>query len=263
MMIVVLLVILILFFLNKSSFQGETTLYQSFEKKFSYHRGPRGDLVDAIYCIVMPDRKNYMKRVLSQLGYNYHLLDAVTPADINQSTYKTLAGTDFFRYTKKTRLPLQLSFTMCYLNAIKKGYSTIIVFEDDITVNVNNRVLEDSIKEFKNSKYSMFYMGYCYLNCNQPFQKGESSLINVPDYSKLWCAHSICYKVKYLEDLIDYLYPMTEEFDVQLVNFIKRYSYRVCIPKEVYFSQDKGFGTNNETLNSDGTFTPDPLPCSI
>jgi hypothetical protein len=264
-LIVIFLILLILFFLfksKKSSFTG-VSIYDRFKDKFEYHPGPI-KLADQVYCIVMPDRKNDMINFMNKYGISCNFLNAVTPADLTPEDYKNLASTELFRSKKKTRLPLQLSFSLCYLDAIKRNYQTIIIFEDDIVLNTDLNTIEKSISEFKNSNYSMFYMGYCYLNCKQSFKPNKDSLlVNVNDYSKMYCAHSIVYKVKYLKSMIDYLYPMREEFDVAILKYSKRAGNKLCIPKQVYFSQNKSLGTNNETLNSDGTIDKDPPTCKI
>jgi CO dehydrogenase/acetyl-CoA synthase alpha subunit len=153
---------------------------------------------------------------------------------------------------------------MCYLDAIKKGFNTIVVFEDDIVINKEVNQIIKGINEFNNSNYNVFYMGYCELNCNQQFKIDNTlELVDIPDYSKLWCCHSICYKVKYLPKIIKYLYPMDNEFDIKLTQIYKKLNYKICIPKNVYFDQNKQLGTNNETLNIDGSLLLSPPTCNF
>ena len=260
--IIILILVLIIYLGKKKSSFSSLSIYDRFQNKFEYNPGSI-KLADQVYCIVMPDRKRQMIAFMSNYGLACNFLNAITPADLTPEDYSELASNELFKSKKKTRLPLQLSFTMCYLDAIKNGYSTIIVFEDDILLNADLSLIQKSISEFKTSNYSMFYMGYCYLNCNQSFKKTNSLLVNVNDYSKMYCAHSIVYKVKYLKSLIKYLYPMKDEFDVALLKYSKKEGNKLCIPKQVYFSQNKSLGTNNETLNADGTFTKDPPTCII
>lgn len=231
---------------NKTKFENHDTLKQM-------------PGIDCIYCITMPSRKNYMRNILDNFGYNYILFDAITPGKLTSSDYTILVSDKQF-INKKTRLPCQLSFTMCYKHAVKNKYKTIIVFEDDIIINTNNAKILKGIDQFNNSDYNVFYMGYCELNCKQNFKK-NNELVNVPDYSKLYCAHSICYKVKYLPSIIENLYPMNNEFDIKLLEIYKKLNYKVCIPDKVYFDQNKDLGTNNETLNPDGTLLLSPPTC--
>jgi hypothetical protein len=69
-------------------------------------------------------------------------------------------------YKKKSKLALQLSFVMCYLNAIKTNKETIIVFEDDIKQN-DLSTLPAAIEQFKTSDFKIFYLGHCSLNCKK------------------------------------------------------------------------------------------------
>ena len=205
-------------------------------------------VVDAVYCIVMPQRKEYMKNIFNKLKINYTFFNAITPNDISQSEYDLLSSTNdptSKLYGKKTRLPLQLSFTMCYLDAIKKGYSTIIIFEDDIVINVDTQTIIDGISAFKASDFILFYMGYCWMDCKQNFT--IQKLIEVPD-KQLFCCHSICYKVKYLPSLIKSMYPMKDNLDNNIVTFIKENNYKVCVPPSTFFDQNR---TDLGTLNND------------
>lgn len=245
-------VILIFLFKNKSNFEQfyNTTRFENY--------GNGNKIADQVYCICMPDRREYMKQQINKLGISCVLFNAITPADLTPTDYKNLTDKSFI--TKKTRLPLQLSFTMCYLDAIKNNYNTIIVFEDDIEILADKDTIINGITEFKKSDFVMFYMGYCWLNCDQEIQV-NGSLVNIQDYSRLFCAHSICYKVKYLKQFIDFLFPMNEEFDVKITKFFKKYNYSVCVPKQVYFDQNKELGTLNETYNLEGTVSINPPTC--
>lgn len=262
-LIVILVIILaVLFFIPSKSNYSNDLLYNKFHSKFKYYnKGKKFDQVDMVYSIVMPDRKDYMINKLNQLNVNYTLFDAITPSDLSLSDYTALTNSKRF-IDKKTRLPVQLSFTMCYINAIKNRYTNIIVFEDDLIINADFQTINNSINEFTKSNFVMFYMGYCELNCKQPFTI-DKLLVNVPDYSKLWCCHSICYKVKYLPELINYIYPMDNEFDIKIIEFLKDKKYKVCIPRTVYFDQDKKLGTNNETIYANGKLILSGPTCVI
>ena len=264
-LLILFLVILIVFLVCfKESFGGGNSLlniiYNENKANFiKYNVGKEKYGADCIYCISMPDRKNYMINKLQNVEFT--LVDAITPQKLKESYYKKLTGHEQF-ITKRTRLPVQLSFTMCYLDAIKKGYSTIIIFEDDLVINTTADAITNGVEEFKKSSFDVFYMGYCELKCDQNF-KAEGELVNVPDYSNLWCCHSICYKVKYLPKIIKKLYPMDDEFDIKLTKIFKKLGYDVCIPKTVYFDQNKNLGTNNETFNPDGSLLLSPPTCVI
>ena len=244
---------------NKSTFSDsessiEKKLYELYDKfNYKFEKISKFEdlgVVDCIYCIVMPKRKNYMISVFDKMKLNYTFFNAITPSDISPYEYKVLSSTNNKNsklYNHPTRLPLQLSFTMCYIDAIKKGYNTIIIFEDDVVVKVDTRTLIESISAFKKSKYVFFYMGYCWMNCNQQFT--IEKLINVPN-KELFCCHSICYKVKYLPSLIKSMYPMNDNLDNNIVNFIKKNNYKVCVPTTTFFDQNRSIlGTLNDDDN--------------
>ena len=268
--LILFIILLIIIFCNKESFGNNNYLsllnniYTNNLTNFiCYNKGKKMNGVDCIYAIVMPDRIEYMRNVLNKIGYEYVLFNAITPSKLNNKIYTSLSANQYY-INKKTRLPVQLSFTMCYLDAINKNYKTIIVFEDDLVINKDINQIIKGINEFNKSDYNIFYMGYCELNCNQQFKVDNNlELVNVRDYSKLWCCHSICYKVKYLPDIIKYLYPMNNEFDIKLTQIYKNLNYKICIPKSVYFDQNKNLGTNNETNNADGSLLLSPPTCNI
>ena len=245
----------------KSSFFKETTeptsvldkyylkFKNNFEKNNNFHDL---DVVDCIYCVVMPQRKEYMEKIFNTMKLNYTFFNAITPSSISQDDYNVLSYTNDPKsklYKHPTRLALQLSFTMCFMDAIKKGYTTIIIFEDDIIVKIDTHTIIDYISSFKSSDFSFFYMGYCWMDCKQKFSINK--LIEVPD-NQLFCTHSICYKVKYLQELIDFMYPMNDNYDNNIVNFIKQNKYKVCIPSTTFFDQNR---EDLGTLNDDDSKT--------
>jgi len=256
----IIFLVLLIYFISRSNFTSENKtikilkeMYVKFQNRFEpFNEFQDLGVVDHIYCIVMPQRKEYMKGVLGSMKINYTFFNAITPKDITQSDYDSLSTTNDPKsklYKHPTRLPLQLSFTMCYLDAIKKAYKTIIVFEDDITVKVDMSTLMDSISDFKRSNYIFFYMGYCWMNCQQPFTVDKLKLVDVPD-KQLFCCHAICYKVKYLPELIDSMYPMNDNLDNNIVAFIKQKGYPVCVPTTTFFDQNRSdLGTLNDDDN--------------
>ena len=263
-LIILIIFVFVFVFLN-FKFTNQNYLDNFYKKNYRFENYGNGNTlgVDQIYCICMPDRKDYMKKQMDNLGISCVILNAITSSDLSSNDYKLLTNNnDYYINTKKTRLPLQLSFTMCYMNAIKNNYQTIIVFEDDLTIISDKNTIINGITEFKKSDFAMFYMGYCWLNCDQQFEL-NGSIANVKDYSRLLCAHSICYKVSYLKSLINFLYPMNDEFDTKLTKFLKKYKYTVCIPKQVYFDQNKDLGTLNETYNLEGSISINPPTCKL
>ena len=125
---------------------------------------------------------------------------------------------------------------MCYIDAIKNGYQTIIVFEDDIVINVDLDTLNKSTTEFVNSPFDIFYMGYCFLNCKQEYLENYTYLKGLTDPSIL-CGHATCIKTKVLQGLINFCFPMTRPSDELFTVYFKQNKIKLCIPKSVYFDQ--------------------------
>jgi hypothetical protein len=227
-----------------------SSLHERFEHKFEHHDNANHSLkgvVDKVYCISMPQRKEYIMNKMNELGTSYTLLNAVTPDDLSQSDYEQLSDTynpeNQTIYNKMTKLPLQVSFTVCMLDALKNNYETFIIFEDDITIEKDVRTIKKGIEQFKNSKYNLFYMGYCSIACsNWPIIPDKDELVEVN--SHINCAHAIVYKKSIVPKVLDTIYPMTTYYDDLLLPVPDK-----CVPNTVYFDQAREeLGSLNEDL---------------
>ena len=130
---------------------------------------------------------------------------------------------------------------MCFIDALTNNYDNIIIFEDDITIDINKRILNESLGEFNKSSMEIFFMGYCYLDCNQIYNINRYNyLIEVGDRNIL-CCHAICIKTRILAQLINYCFPMKQNSDELFRNFFMQQNINVCVPKIPYFSQNRIF----------------------
>ena len=107
----------------------------------------------------MPQRKEYITKQINKLNLTCKYFDAITPSDLSTNEYNQLSNinnpkSDIFE--KYTRLPVLLSFIMCFMDAIENKYETIVIFEDDIQLNVNKTILNESIQEFLNKDCYLF-----------------------------------------------------------------------------------------------------------
>ena len=218
-------------------------LYDKFKNRFSNsNQGALPSTVDRVYCICSDEREDYIENQFSRFNMNVTYFKGIFPDDLTLNDYKTLSCTNhkFCKIHKKnTKLPVQLSFTMCMMDAMKKGYKTIIIFEDDIVINVDKDTLDESLKEFQKSQYEMFYMGYCHMNCNQKFDNTQHEyLVDVPD-KKLVCHHAIAMKTPNFKYLLEYMFPMMNTKDRSFTYYFKKFNKKICVPKFSYFDQDK------------------------
>jgi hypothetical protein len=246
--ILVVVVVLILLSIKPSSFTSSSSvveyvyeLYETrFKPRFSMNNlSGKLDSVDMVYAITMPQRKHYITEQINKLGLQCKFLDAVQPKDFSESEKTMLSDINTpgtYMYKHNTRLAVLFSFIMCYTDSIKNGYSTIIVFEDDIITKVSIDMLNKGTAEFAKCNYDVFFMGYCELNCKQPYVDNYTFIRGLTDPSIL-CGHAVCLKTNILPELIKYSFPMTMPSDEIFTKYFKENRIKACIPKTVYFDQ--------------------------
>lgn len=245
-----------------------SSLHERFKHKFEHHDTSSNSLqgvVDKVYCISMPQRKEYITKKMNELGTSYRLLNAVTPDDLAKTDYEHLSETynpeNHHIYNRLTKLPLQVSFTVCMLDALKNNYDTIIIFEDDITIEKDIQTIKKGIEQFKQSKYNLFYMGYGSFVCSEwSPDKYKDELVEVT--SHIDCTHAIVYKKSIVPKILDTIYPMKAYYD----NLLMSTPYK-CVPNNVYFDQAREeLGSLNEDDNPNSKIptcsfrTPPGLP---
>ena len=67
---------------------------------------------------------------INKLNVKCKYLDAVKPTDLSKKNYDLLSTTNktgSLIYNKFTRLPVMLSFIMCFIDALENNYKTIII----------------------------------------------------------------------------------------------------------------------------------------
>ena len=221
------------------------TLYNKFKNRFSNsNEGALPSSVDRVYCIYSDKRKDYIQNQFNRFNLNVTYFKGIFPEDLTKYDYDTLSCTNTKHCNisgKSSRLPVQLSFVMCMLDAIKHGYKTIMIFEDDIDIKVGRDVLDKGLDEFQESPYEMFYMGYCNMSCFQGFDKKRHEyIVEVPNKS-LVCHHAIAMKTTTFNHIFDYIFPMTGQKDQVFKTYLKDSNCGVCVPKFSYFDQRRDF----------------------
>ena len=251
----VFLLILLQMYLRPERYETVvSSLHERFKHKFEHHENASHSLkgvVDKVYCISMHQRKEYITKKMNELGTSYTLLNAVTPDDLTPLDYEQLSETmnpnNKVMHKKMTKLPLQVSFTVCMLDALKNNYETFMILEDDITIEKDLDTIKKGIEQFKNSKYNLFYMGYCTYTCfTWPIVPDKDELVEVN--SHINCTHAIVYKKSVVPLLLDTIYPMTEYYDNMLLKVPDK-----CVPNTAYFDQAREeLGSLNEDDNPNG-----------
>ena len=207
------------------------------------------DGVDMVYVITMPQRKEYITKQINKLKLICKYFDAVKPSDLSTDEYNKLSSTNIVRsdiYKKYTRLPVLLSFVMCFIDAIENKYKNILVFEDDIKININLPILNLGITEFLESPCDIFYMGYCYMNCKQLVSLHKYKQIVEVEDRNILCCHALCIKTEMLPGLINFCFPMNQNSDELFRNYYILNNIKICVPRKAYFLQNRD---NIESLN--------------
>jgi hypothetical protein len=266
LILVVLVVVAFVFFNRKSKLVNVPTtfkpslqtIYNKFSSRFTpVNKGLPLPGVDCVYVISMPQRKEYISQQVDKLGIHAVYFDAIKPTDITQQEYKTLTLVDDPRtriYKKYTRFAVLLSFLMCFMDSVIKGYRTIVIFEDDVSINVDKQTLTASINEFNKSDLDLFYMGYCFLQCGQRVDNNYRYLAKLTD-PDLLCCHAMCVKTGILPGLVNSCIPMTTNSDEMFRNFYQQNNVKVGVPKRAYFSQNrKSLDSLNESIEDSELF---------
>jgi len=216
-------------------------LYTKFKNRFKLNNNKVSfSGIDMVYVVVMPERVDYITNQIDSMGVRCKYFDAVKKNDLTDSEVDLLSNINepgSRMYKIKTRLCHLLSFTMCFMDALENGYSTICIFEDDITINVDLKTINQGTSEFVKSDLDVFYMGYCFLDCKQ--NKTNGVFISELSDKQLLCNHSACFKTKMLADLIDYSFRMTLPTDEIFTDYFKKKNIKVGVPIEgTYFDQE-------------------------
>jgi GR25 family glycosyltransferase involved in LPS biosynthesis len=214
--------------------------------------------IDQIYCVTMPQRREYAENLFKKYNTNVTFFDAIKPVDLTKDEYMLFSETfdknNKLMYKKMTKLPVHLSYTMCFIDALIRGYKNIIIFEDDIVINVPKDKMDKSIQEFLSSDFMMFYMGYCYPDtCDKSNFDTKTYEHLVEIYSKiLACNHATVFKMEYVPDLLDFMFPMYTYTDDMYREYFKKKNFKICIPRVSYFDQNrKDFGTLNDNYQTE------------
>ena len=173
------------------------------------------------------------------IGLNCNYFEAVTPKDFKPGEMEELSSVEdpsSSIYKKYTRPAVLMSFISVYINALQKGYSVITVFEDDIKINVGIDLINHATKEFVESDCDVFFMGYCYMNCDQKTKQIGKYLLELKK-PEILCGHAVCIKTKILPGLIDYCFKMTKPSDELFSDYFVKMGIKVCIPIVPYFDQ--------------------------
>jgi GR25 family glycosyltransferase involved in LPS biosynthesis len=244
--LILVLVILFIIYFNKKEKKDYKfyKLYNTrFKNNFTNNR-LNGKLtgIDQVYAITMKnkaERFNNINNLINLLGLNCNYLEAITPKDFKPGEMEEISSVEEINspiYKKYTRPAVLMSFITTFINSIQNGYSVITIFEDDIKINVGIDTINNATHEFVKSKCDVFFMGYCFLECDQKTKQIGKYLLEL-NKPEILCGHAICIKTKILPGLIDYCFKMTKPSDELFSDYFVKMGMKVCIPIVPYFDQ--------------------------
>lgn len=236
-------------------------VYDRFKDRFEV-KGEGVGSVDMLYCICMPDRRAYASGMLEHFGQKYKMLDAITPKDLSPEDYENLSETlnsrNRWLYKKMTKLPVCLSFFMCYFDAYQNGYDTIAIVEDDIKFTVGMDRIEAAISEFKKADATVLFLGYCWANCAKMRREGvqiSENLYSVPKNVQLLCNHALVMKSDFIKRYMT-RHEVTywrHRNDHTLSDYLRNHGIKKVVTPKAYIVQNREeMGSNNENYDNGG-----------
>lgn len=231
-------------------------IYNRYKSRFNFIKNTTDLPVDMVYCISMPDRIDYATEKMNDIGTSYTLFNAISPKDLSVLDYLTMSRTYIpgHKYFKKmTKLPVALSFFMCYYDAYLKGYDSICIFEDDIHFPHGMDQLRPTMNEWKDSSTDVLFLGYCRLKCHGGFKQISNNLMEIPTNKNILCNHAVAMKrdffVPYINSSPFLFYYINNDNDVS--SYMIRNNTSKAIPKQpIVYQNVSELGSNNENNNT-------------
>ena len=212
-------------------------------------------MVDAVYCICLPDRKQHMKKQFQKMNINSVIfIDAITPKDLSFFEYLAYSttynpGSDI--YGKLTKLPVHLSYCLCMYHAMISKYKIIMIFEDDIEFDCSPSDLEKYVEAFYDEPtIDVLYLGYCHLNCKLPTKKINSQMVAISDKAFLLCKHAMIHRTLYFDHFFRTHKKLKGNSDHYFSRYYSHYGiHRAVLNKAVVFQNRYKFLSENDNFN--------------
>ena len=179
-------------------------------------------LFDNIYCINLPHRTDRWKKV-NELFEKLHIQNNILRIDgiLTQQHNESLTT------RQKGALGLGMSLTECIKHAKRTHSETILVFEDDLSLETENyaAIITDCMNTLSTMDWDMLYLGCRLVN---PYVKVITP--NLYQVYNAWTTHAVVYHYTMFDELLLSL-PDKEK---DLVHNLKWSSDHTAI--DVYFS---------------------------
>jgi hypothetical protein len=232
-------------------------VYNRFKNRFEIVQHDNKNVeVDMIYCICMPQRRDYAKKMVGMLQTPYKLFNAIKPDDLSTEDYTRLSQTyvesNKHLYKQWTKIPVALSFFTCYYDAYKNGYDTILVLEDDIRYKVSLDKIYGAIRDFKQVDSEILFLGYCWANCGMTYQHISEHLYIAPYNTEMLCNHALVMKKSFIKAYMerDEVTFWRHRNDHTLSTYLIKNKINKCVTSPVYIDQNREkLGSTNHNNN--------------
>lgn len=164
-----------------------------------------------IKVITLEKRKEYISKVLTRLGLNYTLFDAILGKDLDLQEM-TLQGILDKHHTFKNAN--EVACYLSHITCVKEFYEnqsadTLFIFEDDIEYNKDSVASVKKCMEEVPSDWELINFGRCWASCY-----GESQGSRAVKSNDFLCSHSYAINKSGAKKILDNSFPAKVPLDV-------------------------------------------------
>ena len=200
--------------------------------------------LDAIYCILLPERKKYIMNVLKKNEVpNVIFVDACTADKVSNLDYQILSSTFTLSsgiYGALTKLPVHLSYLYCMKHALDNKYNTVLILEDDIFFQKPFPLINQYVKEFLMHRHlDILYLGYCLLNCKTEVENISKNILEIPEKTYILCKHAIVHRTNYFQNFLENHTILNKKSDQYFLEYFKKNNIKRAILREPVIFQNR------------------------
>lgn len=220
-------------------------------------------IIDKIYVINLKesiDRKNNIINILNKLDlHNYIITEAINGKDLSDNEIKnllspfslsTLNGNykSHSEIRKVGEIGCYLSHYNIWKDIVDKGYNNVIIFEDDININVEKDILNEYLENIPRD-YDMVYLGYTTIPLNSINKIEIENKYWERGINNIFGTHSYILSNKGCKKLLEKVLPINEQID-SYINYYTYYdnNFNKYIPKIQLFIPNKNMNSTMHQL---------------
>jgi len=194
------------------------------------------DKIFIIHHTPLQNRKNRLQEILDKLQLDVEWVESFLPEDVDydKETFDCGNFVDieivhpygrYRNFSKKisiSELSLYLKHKECIIKQIKNNYENIIIFEDDVNLDLNLiKFLNNNLNEFQHKvKFdgaNLLMLGTAF-NFKSTILNGDFIHFNEKQLTR--CAHAYVVNINCAQKILDKLYPINLPWDFKLNEII-------------------------------------------